>query len=209
MQFPRPFTLLWIILAIAIIGGGIAAGLAIKKQYSSESAPTPTITAPITPTPDQNSAPQNQSSPSDTASNTNSASGATSGTITTPLIQEPPATTDKNVKPVITGVTPSQTLPTSSKGSYLPLSKVDCENECKQYPKDPQKEYCRQYCGLDGFSQSADCESLKNLEKDYCYKNQAVEKTDFSICEKVKDKNILATCQNRVSEAIVDQSHKN
>jgi hypothetical protein len=98
--------------------------------------------------------------------------------------------------------TPEESLPQES---FIEITDKDCDNECEFYDG-KEESYCFQVCGLSSVpvESNDECEDLNNLEKDYCLKSQAVEKTDFSICREIEDKNIRETCQNRVTEDIID-----
>jgi hypothetical protein len=87
----------------------------------------------------------------------------------------------------------------------------DCDSECSSYVNNSQKlEYCRQVCGLVSIEKkndASDCETLTGLKKDYCFKDLAVTKMDFRICDSITDKNIKKTCTNRVAEDISNSSN--
>lgn len=94
----------------------------------------------------------------------------------------------------------------SEPGSFRDVSGKNCENECRDFSAANELTYCQEVCGLKPpVKDNQECEALKNLEHDYCLKNQAVTKKDFSLCEKIADPNIRKTCQNRVTEDILDQ----
>ncbi len=208
---------LWSIIILVTLGVCTAAGFAFWHQFNP-ATPTsdspPMTSTPLHPTP---ASPTVPASPT----NTDSASGTptSSGAPTTPTIdanptdlhiQKPPeasvtAKSDQTSTPTI-----SQTLPEAKKNgdTYLPLSKVSCEQNCRSYADSKELRYCQEYCGLTPPMATNDCTSLKDLEKDYCYKDQAIAKTDPSLCKNVSDTNIRTTCQNRVTENIVDQSRQ-
>lgn len=123
-----------------------------------------------------------------------------------PQILQPPEDNNQSSSSSNTPENPIvQTLPSKNTDSYLPISKVDCQNNCKQFSGDDKLRYCQEYCGLASSDQKDNCEELKDLEQDYCFKAQAIEKTDPSVCKKIRDKNILTACQNRILEDIVDK----
>ena len=89
--------------------------------------------------------------------------------------------------------------------SLIEITDKDCDNECEFYKND-EKNYCLEVCGLKSVPEESndECDNMNGLEKDYCLKSQAIEKTDFSICRRIEDKSIRETCQNRVTEDIID-----
>lgn len=89
--------------------------------------------------------------------------------------------------------------------TFMNISSKDCDNGCKNFSDADDKEYCKNICGLSVSDKNEGCESLEDLERDYCYKNQAAKKTDAGICEKIEDKGVRAACQKRVMEDIVDK----
>lgn len=93
-------------------------------------------------------------------------------------------------------------------GSLLNVTREDCEDECETYEEADDLKYCQQVCGLNKAqdNQKSDCESLSGVEKDYCLKNQAIDQNSLSICEKISDKKIKKTCQNRIAEDLLDKS---
>ena len=89
----------------------------------------------------------------------------------------------------------------------LDITKKDCADNCANFKKDKKNlQYCQQRCGLSPktTTTSSGCDSLKDLEKDYCWKDLAISKTDLTICEKISDDGIKKTCQNRIAEDILD-----
>jgi len=93
-----------------------------------------------------------------------------------------------------------------SSNAFLEIGRNDCDSECAYFEIENEKKYCLQVCGLSTSTAptSDGCETLDGLEKDYCWKNEAVEKTDFLICKKINDSKIKGVCQNRVTEDIID-----
>lgn len=89
----------------------------------------------------------------------------------------------------------------------IDIDSEDCEDNCEQFEDAEEKKYCQEYCGLSSPSSTAttdDCEKLEDLEKDYCYKNQAINKKDFNLCKKISDKKILESCKTRLTEEIIN-----
>jgi hypothetical protein len=93
-------------------------------------------------------------------------------------------------------------------GSLLNITKEDCDNECKDYEEAGDLKYCQETCGLNKAqsTQKSDCESLDGLNKDYCFKNQAIDQNSSKICDKINDKTIKKTCRNRIAEDLLDKS---
>ncbi len=88
---------------------------------------------------------------------------------------------------------------------FLQISTQDCNNNCKEYTEKEDLDYCKQVCGLSSVNEKADgCDSLEDLDKDYCYKDLAVSKKDLKICDKIEDSGVKKTCKNRVTEDIID-----
>lgn len=88
---------------------------------------------------------------------------------------------------------------------FMDITKNDCDNNCEDY-EDDEFEYCQEYCGLSNEERDGkeECSELEGLEMDYCYKNLAISKRDYEICDKIQDEGILKTCLNRVTEDIID-----
>ncbi|MEF3691736.1 MAG: hypothetical protein V3574_01600 [Candidatus Moraniibacteriota bacterium] len=89
---------------------------------------------------------------------------------------------------------------------FIDIEAEDCEDGCEQFEDEEDKKYCQEYCGLLEMSDESDtdCESLEDLEKDYCYKNQAIADKDFKLCEKISDKKLRESCQNRITEELLN-----
>ncbi len=83
------------------------------------------------------------------------------------------------------------------------ITSEDCINECKD-KKNDELLYCKNICGLSDITSESDCENLDSKNKDYCYKNQAVEKSDSSICDKISDSSIKKLCKNRIQEDVLE-----
>ncbi|MGW8184733.1 MAG: hypothetical protein ACWGHO_01310 [Candidatus Moraniibacteriota bacterium] len=93
---------------------------------------------------------------------------------------------------------------------FIEVDAEDCEDNCEQFEDAEDKKYCQEYCGLNNNESTAstdDCEKLEDLEKDYCYKNQALAKKDFSLCKKIVDKKLLESCKTRLTEEIINGSN--
>lgn len=192
------FTIVCIIAALSIL---TYAGVLLYKQYTSVPKTSTTNTNipsnPTETTPNTDS----QTTP-DTSVPSQQLQTSLDAPITAP---EPPKST-KDTSPKTSSFIP-QTIPSTDKNShvYLPLSKISCENRCSQFTKNKELQYCQEYCGLEDWNTNDNCSDLKNLEQDYCFKAQAIGKTDPTICKKITDDNIRVACKNRVLEDIVDQ----
>lgn len=80
-----------------------------------------------------------------------------------------------------------------------------CNTECQAFANNLQfLEYCQQVCGIIPIRTVSNCDNKKDLEKDYCLKDLAINKQDSSICKKIEDTNILQTCQNRIAQDIIE-----
>jgi hypothetical protein len=93
-------------------------------------------------------------------------------------------------------------------GSHLFVTSSDCDKNCKKFQgaADDLK-YCQEVCGIipaQSKSSDADCENLSGLDKDYCWRDLAVSKTDISICDKIGDTKLKKVCRNRVTEDLLN-----
>lgn len=94
----------------------------------------------------------------------------------------------------------------------IEVSPKDCDNDCSKYKKSSEKEYCQEICGTKTFFEDAeesggssgDCASEKGIQKDYCLKDIAVGNKDFKTCNEISDKNIKKSCQNRITEDLLE-----
>ncbi len=96
------------------------------------------------------------------------------------------------------------TIENENNNEFLEITKEDCDNECTDFNNSQDKKYCQQICGLTPTEANKEnnCDNKKDLEKDYCWKNLAIAKDDFKLCEKIQDNGIKKTCQNRLIEEI-------
>lgn len=98
------------------------------------------------------------------------------------------------------------------------ISLDDCNNECENYKEVNKLNYCKQVCGLISTTKSeitkdnknnqentGDCNNLTGLEKDYCWRDQAITETNFEKCQKIEDGNVFKQCKNRITEDIIDK----
>ncbi len=80
-----------------------------------------------------------------------------------------------------------------------------CNDNCRAFAIDLKLfEYCEQSCGISPIKNVSNCDGKKNLEKDYCNKDLAINKKDSALCEKITDGNIKQACKNRISQDIIE-----
>lgn len=80
-----------------------------------------------------------------------------------------------------------------------------CDNGCQAFAMDFKLlEYCQQVCGIAPVKEVSNCDDKNNIEKDYCLKDLAIAKKDFSLCGPINDANVKLTCQNRITEDIIE-----
>lgn len=93
----------------------------------------------------------------------------------------------------------------------------DCNQGCESKKNTDQYDYCREICGFnedatkannnDQSSQNeetTDCEALSGINKDVCYKREAIAKKNSEVCKKISDSQLKEGCLNRVVEEIMD-----
>jgi hypothetical protein len=89
--------------------------------------------------------------------------------------------------------------------SFLEILPSDCKNGCKEFDEPEDIQYCKEYCGLVSTAKtSGDCGKFTDLEKDYCLKDEAIQKRDAQICTQIEDEGIKKSCRNRITEDILD-----
>lgn len=86
----------------------------------------------------------------------------------------------------------------------IKISPSDCNNECSNFKKENELEYCKHACGLSAEQPTDDCSDKNDLEKDYCLKDLAVKNKDFKACDQINDSGIKKACKNRVTEDIIE-----
>jgi len=87
---------------------------------------------------------------------------------------------------------------------FQEITRDNCDSECEDF-SGADLEYCQQVCGLKPVLENpTGCEEKYGIQKDYCLKDLAVSKKDFQICEQIADANVKKTCQNRVTEDLLD-----
>jgi hypothetical protein len=96
--------------------------------------------------------------------------------------------------------------PADEGGNFDNITADDCDNECVNFKSnDGNYKYCRDICGLSLTDANNNCGEKQEPDKDYCFKNQAILKTDLKICDSISDTKIKSSCQSRVTEDIVDK----
>lgn len=94
------------------------------------------------------------------------------------------------------------------KNNFLDVSKSDCNNNCKDFSDPEDRKYCVQVCGLEPIKKETkkkkDCSDLQDLEKDYCFKDLAINKNDIKTCSEIEDTDIKKVCQNRITQNLLE-----
>lgn len=88
------------------------------------------------------------------------------------------------------------------------VQSTDCDNNCANFKDNPDNlKYCQEVCGdrpVTSKDSAGQCENLAGLEKDSCWRDLAVSKKDFSICDKISDAKLKKVCHNRVTEEVLN-----
>jgi hypothetical protein len=88
------------------------------------------------------------------------------------------------------------------------IQSADCDNDCANFKNNENDlKYCREVCGdrpVAPKDSESQCENLSGLEKDSCWRDLAVSKKDFAVCDKISDMKLKKVCKNRVTEEILD-----
>jgi hypothetical protein len=91
-------------------------------------------------------------------------------------------------------------------GDTANITAEDCDNECLSFKDNAGNlKYCQNICGLSLTNESENCDSKAGSDRDYCFKNEAVAKTDLNICNSITDEKIKSSCKNRVMEDLLEQ----
>ena len=97
------------------------------------------------------------------------------------------------------------TMNSSNSNNYLDVSKDDCTNQCQNFSDPDDLQYCQQICGTipadDSIKSLANCTNKKNLDKDYCLKDLAINTKNIKVCAQVSDSNIQKICQKDLTPA--------
>lgn len=91
---------------------------------------------------------------------------------------------------------------------FIEVDTEDCDEGCSQFDDQEDKDYCIQVCGLNENNTPAtqNCDDLEDLQKDYCWKDKAINEKNFDLCKKIVDKKLLETCKNRLTEEVINGS---
>lgn len=81
---------------------------------------------------------------------------------------------------------------------------ADCQNKCSAYSNE-EKEECLGACKDSEEYKDTPCDQRSGTDRDLCYKNEADEKQNDNICDKISDSKIKKECVNAVAEAVLDQ----
>jgi len=103
--------------------------------------------------------------------------------------------------------TPESTAPAVENGQPV-FENADCANDCARFKDIPDGlKYCQEACGdrpVAPKDSASQCENLAGLEKDGCWRDLAVSKKDFAVCDKISDAKLLKVCKNRVTEEVLN-----
>lgn len=128
----------------------------------------------------------------DTQNKSGGEEGATSQSETSP---ENPNTTAQNPS------TPELKITGKMMANITPQH---CDDECKAFAIDLSLfEYCQQVCGISPVKKVTNCDDKKDIRKDYCLKDLAINKKDALLCDKIEDDNIKKTCSNIIEETVL------
>ena len=104
--------------------------------------------------------------------------------------------------------TPTEVDSTPPASGQPDVQSADCDNNCAQYKDNADNlKYCQEVCGDRPVApkDSADqCANLSGLDQNSCWRDLAVSKKDFSICDKISDAKLQKVCRNRVTEEVLN-----
>jgi hypothetical protein len=107
---------------------------------------------------------------------------------------------DQAVTPEIDSTAPTNGQPN--------VQSTDCDNNCANFAGNPDNlKYCQEVCGdrpVTSKDSAGQCENLAGLEKDSCWRDLAVSKKDFAVCDKISDAKLKKVCKNRVTEEVLN-----
>ena len=102
---------------------------------------------------------------------------------------------------------PESAVPVTENGQPV-FESADCASDCARFKDIPDGlKYCQEVCGdrpVTPKNSASQCENLAGLEKDGCWRDLAVSKKDFSVCDKISDAKLLKVCRNRVTEEVLN-----
>jgi hypothetical protein len=95
--------------------------------------------------------------------------------------------------------------PTTST-STIKVSAENCEQECEGFSAIASEQaYCFSYCGLNQNQyQNSDCESLTGSEKDFCFKEKALNERNPETCARIGESSLRKVCEARLAEELFD-----
>ncbi|MBU2025250.1 MAG: hypothetical protein ABIC19_04710 [Patescibacteria group bacterium] len=82
----------------------------------------------------------------------------------------------------------------------------ECSSNCTSLSGEEQKQ-CFEFCGLTNGTnnqEDPDCGKKTGLERDNCFKDQAVKQKNDSVCENVSDSSVKQSCINAVAEEVLE-----
>ena len=104
--------------------------------------------------------------------------------------------------------TPTEVDNTPPTNGQPDVQSADCDNNCAQYKDNADNlKYCQEVCGITPVkpkNSEEDCANLSGLDKDSCWRDLAVSKKDFAICDKISDAKLQKVCRNRVTEEVLN-----
>jgi len=104
--------------------------------------------------------------------------------------------------------TPSEVDNTPPASGQPNVQNADCDNNCAQYKDNPDNlKYCQEVCGITPVkpkNSEEDCANLSGLDQNVCWRDLAVSKKDFAICDKISDAKLQKVCRNRVTEEVLN-----
>lgn len=102
---------------------------------------------------------------------------------------------------------PESVAPATENGKPV-FENADCASDCARFKDIPDGlKYCQEACGdrpVTPKDSASQCENLAGLEKDGCWRDLAVSKKDFAICDKISDAKLQKVCKNRVTEEVLN-----
>jgi hypothetical protein len=90
---------------------------------------------------------------------------------------------------------------------FAGITNSHCNSDCKAFANNFEYlEYCEQVCGISPIKDvsESDCKKKEDLQRDYCYKDLAINKKDASFCNNIKDSNVQKTCKTRITEDVIE-----
>jgi hypothetical protein len=96
---------------------------------------------------------------------------------------------------------------TDESGDASNITAKDCDNECASFQENSNDlKYCQDICDISPIKDADNCDSKQGSDKDYCFKNQAIAKTDLKICNSIADAKIKTSCKSRVTEDLLESN---